>query len=148
MRRFFPALVLLAGCTQPPPPQAVPVTSKPVIELSPNAESMLRQIAADQKVAEPWWVRLGLRWTPDPVIELHIDRQPPGPDDFTTEASGMNVVLPRELLTYLRGSRIELVMTKTAAGFDVTFPNQSPEEREASSQWLREQKAKRKTAAK
>ena len=145
---FLPALILLAGCSQPPPPQVVPVTPKPVIELSPRAERMLRQIAADQKLPEPWWVRLGLKWTPDPVIEIHIDRKPPGPDDFTTEAGGLNVAFPRELLPYLRGSRVEFVQVENKAGFDVTFPNQDAAEREAASKWLREEKAKRKAPAK
>ena len=147
MRLLLPAL-LLAGCSQPPPPQAIPVAPKPVVELSPRAERMLRQIAAEQKVPEPWWVRLSVKWTPDPVIEIHIDRKAPGPDDYTTEASGLTVVLARDLLTYLRGSRVEFVdENENAVGFDVTFPNQSPDERAAASQWLREQKAKRKAPA-
>jgi Fe-S cluster assembly iron-binding protein IscA len=110
---------------------------------------MLRQIAAEQKLPDPWWVRLGVRWDPDPIIELHIDRKPPGSDDFTTEAGGLNVVLARDLLTYLRGSRVEFVEEKEdAVGFDVTFPNQDADERAAASKWLREEKAKRKAPAK
>jgi Fe-S cluster assembly iron-binding protein IscA len=53
-------------------------------------------------------------------------------------------VLARDLLTYLRGSRVEFVETPEGGGFDVTFPNQDAGEREAAGQWLREQTAKHK----
>jgi Fe-S cluster assembly iron-binding protein IscA len=145
MRRLVPiAALLLAGCSDPSPPVAVPVTPKPVVEFSPRAERLLRQIAVEQKVADPWWVRISVSWRPDPFIEVHLDRKPPGPDDYETEASGLKVVMARELLTYLRGSRVEFVETAGQAGFDVTFPNQDAGEREAASRWLREQTAKHK----
>jgi Fe-S cluster assembly iron-binding protein IscA len=147
MRRLFAMAVLaLAGCSPPPAPVAVPVTPKPVVEISPRAEKVLRQIAVDQKVAEPWWVRLSVTWHPDPFIEVHLDRKPPGPDDFETAASGLKVVLARNLLTYLRGSRVEFVETPERAGFDVTFPNQDVDEREAAGKWLKEETAKHKGA--
>jgi Fe-S cluster assembly iron-binding protein IscA len=145
MRRLFAiAVLVLAGCSPPPAPVAVPVTPKPVVEISPRAEKVLRQIAVDQKVAEPWWVRLSVTWHPDPFIEVHLDRKPPGPDDYETAASGLKVVLARNLLTYLRGSRVEFVETQEGAGFDVTFPNQDVDEREAAGKWLREETAKHK----
>jgi Fe-S cluster assembly iron-binding protein IscA len=137
-------LVLLAGCSPPPAPVAVPVTPKPVVEISPRAEQILRQIAVDQKVAEPWWVRLSVTWHPDPYIEVHLDRKPPGPDDYETKASGLKVVMARDLLTYLRGSRVEFVETPEGAWFDVTLPNQDASEREAAGKWLKEQTAKHK----
>ena len=143
MRLFLAALPLfLAGCSPPPPPTAVPVTPKPVVEFSPRAERLLRQIAAEQKVADPWWVRLSVTWHPDPFIEVHLDRKPPGPDDYETEASGLKVVMARELLTYLRGSRVDFVETPDQTGFDVTFPNQDADEREAAGKWLREETAR------
>lgn len=135
-------VLFLAGCSPPPAPVAVPVTPKPVVEIAPRAEQLLRQIAVDQKVAEPWWVRLSVTWHPDPFIEVHLDRKPPGPGDYETEARGLKVVMARDLLTYLRGSRVEFVETPEGGGFDVTFPNQDAGEREAAGQWLREQKAK------
>jgi Fe-S cluster assembly iron-binding protein IscA len=97
-------------------------------------------------VADPWWVRLSVSWRPDPFIEVHLDRKPPGPDDYAVEADGLNVVMARELLTYLRGSRVEFVETPDGAGFDVTFPNQDPAEREAAGKWLRDQTARHKAA--
>jgi Fe-S cluster assembly iron-binding protein IscA len=145
--RFVHLLIvpaLLAGCSPPSAPVAVPATPKPVVEISPRAERVLRQIAVDQKLAEPWWVRLSVAWHPDPYIEVHLDRKPPGPDDYETEASGLKVVLPRELLTYLRGSRVEFVESPEGAWFDVTFPNQDADEREAAGKWLREETAKHK----
>jgi Fe-S cluster assembly iron-binding protein IscA len=145
MRRLFAiAVLVLAGCSPPPAPVAVPVTPKPVVEISPRAEKVLRQIAVDQKVAEPWWVRLSVTWHPDPFIEVHLDRKPLGPDDYETAASGLKVVLARSLLTYLRGSRVEFVETPEGAGFDVTFPNQDVDEQEAAGKWLREETAKHK----
>jgi Fe-S cluster assembly iron-binding protein IscA len=145
MRRLFAiAVLVLAGCSPPPSPVVVSVTPKPVIEISPRAEKVLRQIAVDQKVAEPWWVRLSVTWHPDPFIEVHLDRKPPGPDDYETAASGLKVVMARNLLTYLRGSRIEFVETPEGAGFDVTFPNQDVDEREAAGKWLKEETAKHK----
>jgi len=142
--RPLTAVLLLAGCSPPPAPVAVPVSPKPVVEISPRAERLLRQIAVQQKVAEPWWVRLSVTWHPDPFIEVHLDRKPPGPDDFETEASGLKVVMARDLLTYLRGSRVEFVETPEGAGFDVTFPNQDAGEQEAAGRWLREETAKHK----
>ena len=65
--------------------------------------------------------------------------QPPGADDYAVEANGLNVVMARELLTYLRGSRVEFVETPDGARFDVTFPNQDPAERDAAGKWLRDQ---------
>lgn len=145
---FLFVVSLIPGCSQPPPPQAVPVTPKPVVEVSPRAERLFRQIAAEQKLAEPWWVRLSLRWTPDPFIEVHLDRRPPGVGDYATDAGTLKVVMARELLTYLRGSRIEFVEEENATGFDVTFPNQDADERAAASKWLREETAKRKAPPK
>src|SRR5262245_19726163 len=108
---------LLAGCSDQSPPVAVPATPRLVVEISPRAEQVLRQIAAEQNVADPWWVRLSLTWRPDPVIEVHLDRTLPGPDDYTFDANGLRVVVARELLTYLRGSRVEFVESADGAGF-------------------------------
>jgi Fe-S cluster assembly iron-binding protein IscA len=146
--RLTVALALLAGCSEKPPPAPVPVTPKPVVDVSPRAERFLRQIAIDQKVADPWWVRLSVSWRPDPFIEVHLDRTPPGPDDITVEAGVLKVVMARDLLTYLRGSRVEFVETPEGGGFDVTFPNQDAAEREAAGRWLRDQTAKHKAPEK
>ena len=88
--RLLAAIVVaaVAGCSSEPPPRAVPVPPKPVVEVSPAAEQVLRQIAAEQKLAEPWYVRLSVAWRAEPQIEVHLDRTPPGPDDFVTEANG------------------------------------------------------------
>src|SRR5438270_6376638 len=99
-------LALLAGCSARPTPAAVPVPPTPVVEIEPRAGSLLRQIAAQQKLAEPWWVRLSVRWDPAAQIAVDLDRTPPGPGDVTAEANGLKVVFARELLTYLRGCRI------------------------------------------
>ena len=147
-RHMTVALALLAGCSDKPPPAPLAVTPRQVVEVSPRAERLLRQIAAEQKVADPWWVRLSVSWRPDPFIEVHLDRKPPGPDDFAVEAGGLNVVMARELLTYLRGSRVEFVETPEGGGFDVTFPNQDAAEREAAGKWLRDQTAKHKAPPK
>jgi Fe-S cluster assembly iron-binding protein IscA len=147
MHRIVIALTLLSGCSDRPVPVAVPVTRKPVVEISPRAEKVLRQIAVDQKLADPWWVRLSVTWRPEPFIEVHLDRKPPGPDDYTTAANGLKVVLARELMTYLRGSRVDFVEAKEEGTFDVTFPNQDADEREAASKWLREQTTRHKAAA-
>ena len=149
MRRLFAtAILVLAGCSPPPTPVVVPVTPKPVVEISPRAEQVLRQIAVDQKVAEPWWVRLSVTWHPDPFIEVHLDRKPPDPNDYETEANGLKVVTARALLTYLRGSRVEFVEAPEGAWFDVSFPNQDADEREAAGRWLKEQTAKHKAEPK
>jgi Fe-S cluster assembly iron-binding protein IscA len=147
MRLALPPIVLaaLAGCSDPPPPPAVSVAPKPAVEVSPAAERVLRQIAAEQKLADPWYVRLSVSWRAEPQIEVHLDRTPAGPDDVVTEApGGLKCVLARELLPYLRGCRVELVEVPEGAGFDVTFPNQDAREREVAARWLREEGAKRK----
>jgi Fe-S cluster assembly iron-binding protein IscA len=138
-------LLLVVGCSPDPPPAAAPAATKPIVEVTPAAERVLREIAAEQKLADPWYVRLSVTWQTEPQIEVHLDRTPPGPDDFVTEAAdGLQCVMARDLLPYLRGSRVELVEVKEGAGFDVTFPNQDAREREAASKWLREEAAKRK----
>jgi Fe-S cluster assembly iron-binding protein IscA len=146
--RLLPVILLaaLAGCSpSPPPPAPAPVAPKPVAEVSPAAERVLRQLAADQKLAEPWYVRVALVWRGEPQIEVQLDRTPPGPDDVVTEAgNGLRCVIAREHLTYLRGCRVELVETRQGAGFDVTFPNRDAQDREAAKKWLREEEARRK----
>jgi Fe-S cluster assembly iron-binding protein IscA len=138
-------VVTLGGCSSEPPPTAVSVAPKPVVEVSPAAERVLRQIAAEQKLAEPWYVRLSVVWPAEPQIEVHLDRTPPGADDFVTEANtGLRCVIAREFLTYLRGCRVELVEVANGAGFDVTFPNRDARDREAADKWLREETLKRK----
>ena len=113
--------------------------------MSPAAERVLRQIAAEQKLAEPWYVRVTIAWRAEPQIEVQLDRTPAGPDDFVTEAgTGLRCVMAREHLTYLRGCRIELVEVPQGAGFDVTFPNRDARDREAAEKWLREEEARRK----
>lgn len=141
----FAITFLVAGCSPDPPPPAVPVAPKPAVEVSPAAERVLRQIAAEQKLADPWYIRLSVSWQAEPQIEVHLDRTPTGPDDFVTETNtGLRCVMARELLPFLHGCRVELVEVPAGAGFDVRFPNRDAREREAAAKWLREEAAKRK----
>src|SRR4051812_45509101 len=68
----------LAGCSDKPTPVAFPVAPKSPVEVSPMAERVLRQIAAEQKLEEPWYVRLSIAWKVEPEIEVHLDHSPPG----------------------------------------------------------------------
>jgi Fe-S cluster assembly iron-binding protein IscA len=145
MRRLILAAILLAGCSDKPTPVMVPVTPRPVVEILPGAAAVLRTVAADSKLADPWWVRLSVSWHSDPFIHVDLDRKPPGPDDYTTEANGLKVVFARELLTYLRGCRVEAVRREQGIAFDVTFPNQDARESEAAARWLREETARHKS---
>jgi hypothetical protein len=142
MGRLVIAAVLLAGCSDRPTPVIVPVTPRPVVEVSPAAAKLLRRLAVESKLADPWWVRLSVSWHPDPFILVDLDRKTPGPDDYATEADGLKFVFARDLLTYLRGCRIEAIGTEKEVGFDVSFPNQDAQEREAAGRWLREEAAK------
>jgi Fe-S cluster assembly iron-binding protein IscA len=144
MRLLAVVGVFLAGCSDKPAPVIVPVTPRPVVEVSPEAAKLLRNIAIQSKLADPWWVRLSVSWHPDPFIHVDLDRKLPGPDDYTTEATSLKVVFARELMAYLRGSRIEVIQTADGVGFDVSFPNQNAGEREAAGKWLREEGRKHK----
>ncbi|HEX3149959.1 MAG TPA: hypothetical protein VHR66_17915 [Gemmataceae bacterium] len=144
MRCLLLIPLLLTGCADKPTPVAHSVPAKPAVEIAPMAERVLRQIAAEQKLAEPWYVRLSIAWQAEPTIEVHLDRTPPGTDDFTCQAGELNCVMSRDLLPYLRGCRIEMVEVKGGSGFDVRFPNQDAQEREAARKWLSDQQAKRK----
>jgi Fe-S cluster assembly iron-binding protein IscA len=143
--KFALVLLMLTACSDKPTPVAFSVPPKPVVEVSPMAERVLRQIAAEQKIEEPWFVRLSIVWKAEPEIEVTLDHTVPKPDDFTCSAGGLQVVLARELLPYLRGSRIEMVNVQGGSGFDVTFPNRDAQDREAAGKWLREQQALRKS---
>jgi len=136
------------GCTS----KSTPVISKPIpkppIEISTEARQLLRQIAVDQKLGDNWWLRLDLVWLPDAQIEIHMVRTPPTETDVVYDVDGIRCVVPDELTTYLKHTRIVWIEDEPKGRFDLSFENQSSAEREAGRQWLREQEERRKQKGK
>ena len=73
-------------------------------------------------------------------------RTPPGDNDIVYDADGVRCVVSQELTTYLQHVRVEWRSDEPKGRFDLSFENQTPAEREAGRQWLREQEERRKKA--
>jgi hypothetical protein len=145
--RIAPALFLLAGCEQKATTHivSVPVESSPIVEIEPDARDLLAQVAGDQKFGSEWWVRLEVVWRKEAQIDVTVEKQPPGPNDFFVKADGLHVVMPEEQKAYLLGARISLLKSKKGWAFDVTFPYRSEREQQLASEWLDRETMKRNT---
>lgn len=132
------AIALAAGCDQKATTHiiVVPVETSPIVEIEPDARTLLAQVARDQKFGPEWWVRLEVVWRKEAQIEVTVEKQPPGPSDFFIEADGLHVVMPDDQRVYLRGARVSLLKAKSGWAFDVTFPYRTERERQAASEWL------------
>ena len=57
----------------------------------------------DQKFGNQWWVRLEVVWRKEAQIDVTVEKNPPGPNDFFAEADGLHVVTPEEQIEYASG---------------------------------------------
>jgi Fe-S cluster assembly iron-binding protein IscA len=138
--------ILVAGCEsgRRTPAVSEAISPRPFVEVTPSAREILLRVAADQKLGPDWCVRLEVVFKPDARIEVNLDRQPAGKNDYQVEVDGLRVVMVDNQKTYLKGARIGLIESPNAFAFDVTFPNRDDRDRELASRWLHTESEKRK----
>jgi Fe-S cluster assembly iron-binding protein IscA len=136
-------VALAAGCTSKSSPHIGKPVPRPPIEVSAEARQVLNQIASEQKLTD-WWLRFDLVWRPDPQLEVHMVRTPPGENDVVYDADGVRCIVPKELTDYLRHVRVDWLNQEPKGRFNFSFDNQTPAEREAGRKWLKEQEEQRK----
>jgi Fe-S cluster assembly iron-binding protein IscA len=136
-------LLLVVGCSPKAEVSVDDAPARPHVEVTARAQQALRLLAASQGLGQKWWVRLSLVWRDPPDIEVHIDREPPGPNDFEFDGGGIRCVMANELKVYLKGAQVDWFEVQEGGGFDVTFDNQDDRDREASGAWYRAELARR-----
>jgi iron-sulfur cluster assembly protein len=110
----------------------------PFIEITPEAVAQLKQIVKTKNVKDLWWLRITIKPGGCQGMRSFLDLDTAGtePGDFEYRCGDVRCLAAADHDFLIQGAQIGWTQNEKEAGFSVTFPNKTEENRKKTSKWI------------